>query len=607
MPDVFLSYSREDAAFVARLADALQAAGYSCWWDRQLVSGVRYLTETEEQLQAARAVVVVWSRTSITSHWVADEAAVGRDGNRLAALSFDGSMPPLGFRQFQVTDFAGWRGRTDEPAFQSLLGGLERLVAPHRNGASAVPAVSSTRPGLAQSPSKVPRRRLAVLLGLGAVLTTGLLWAVFRQTPTSPDTTAATSGQTTTAPAAAEFPRDPDLRRAFGLTQQLNVIREDVLLAEEIATRVVERSPADPEAVTVMAHVQAVMLLRNFEFTAERTAKARRYCERAVMLSPQDPVALSALAIFLAFRGNEPVRAERLAREATALAPLNPWPWRVLHRIAADPAKAVIIGEQNVLRFPKDALARYQLALTYRDLGRRQDFERALDETIALAPVGNAIDWRARNLLLRGDFAAARSALEQVPERLRGEERSVLTAFVFGLFAGDADYGLAALERYPESWFYGAAVYRGPKALLQAVLLQRAGRGELARDRFDAAVRQIREYRAQRPDDPSTHNEEAFALVGLGRLQEARAAHRVAMQLLERPAKIPLYSISGFGPFLRSLLVGDREGALQLAREYAEDPASRRSIRERFALDPRLAPFRNDRELLAILAEPKNP
>lgn len=82
----------------------------------------------------------------------------------------------------------------------------------------------------------------------------------------------------------------------------------------------------------------------------------------------------------------------------------------------------------------------------------------------------------------------------------------MLTAFVFGLFAGDADYGLAALERYPESWFYGAAVYQGPKALLQAVLLQRAGRGELARDRFDAALRQLREYRAQRPDDPSTHN-----------------------------------------------------------------------------------------------------
>lgn len=52
--------------------------GYSCWWDRDLVSGARYLVETEAQLKAAKAVVVIWSRTSIASHWVADEAGAGR-------------------------------------------------------------------------------------------------------------------------------------------------------------------------------------------------------------------------------------------------------------------------------------------------------------------------------------------------------------------------------------------------------------------------------------------------------------------------------------------------------------------------------------------------
>jgi TolB-like protein len=128
MTDIFLSYSREDAADAERLAGALQAVGYSCWWDRELVSGSRYLVETEAQLQAAKAVVVIWSSTSITSHWVADEAAAGRDDHRLAALTFDASMPPLGFRQFQVTDFAGWGGGTDELPFRNLLKGLQRLV-----------------------------------------------------------------------------------------------------------------------------------------------------------------------------------------------------------------------------------------------------------------------------------------------------------------------------------------------------------------------------------------------------------------------------------------------------------------------------------------------
>ena len=172
MTDVFISYSREDAAQAQQLAKALQAAGYSCWWDRELVSGARYLVETETQLKTAKAVVVIWSRTSIVSHWVADEAGAGRDDNRLAALTFDGSMPPLGFRQFQVTDFAGWRGGTDESAFQSLLRGLERLVAPH----------SSPTPAVMQS---VPKRRwyLAVAATLGVLAVAVALWFIFRQSP----------------------------------------------------------------------------------------------------------------------------------------------------------------------------------------------------------------------------------------------------------------------------------------------------------------------------------------------------------------------------------------------------------------------------------------
>ena len=122
MADIFISYAREDAGVAERLATALQQAGYSSWWDRKLTSGSRYLKETEAELKAARVVLVVWSKDSIQSHWVADEAAVGRDENRLAAVTFDGSMPPLGFRQFQVTDFSHWKGAPDEPPFQNLIG-----------------------------------------------------------------------------------------------------------------------------------------------------------------------------------------------------------------------------------------------------------------------------------------------------------------------------------------------------------------------------------------------------------------------------------------------------------------------------------------------------
>lgn len=108
MADIFLSYSREDRAAVEPLAEQIAAAGYSVWWDRQLTGGKRYLEETEAELNAAMVVLVAWSKISIASHWVADEAGAGRDTGRLLPITLDGSMPPLGFRQFQTIDFSKW-------------------------------------------------------------------------------------------------------------------------------------------------------------------------------------------------------------------------------------------------------------------------------------------------------------------------------------------------------------------------------------------------------------------------------------------------------------------------------------------------------------------
>lgn len=146
MADIFLSYSREDRATAEQLAATLEASGYSVWWDRNLPGGARYLEVTEAELTAAKAVVVVWTRTSITSHWVADEAGAGRDTGRLAPISTDGSMPPLGFRQFQVMDFTRWSGTPDEPAFAELLATLGRLAEPRST--ARLPHAAANQDGL---------------------------------------------------------------------------------------------------------------------------------------------------------------------------------------------------------------------------------------------------------------------------------------------------------------------------------------------------------------------------------------------------------------------------------------------------------------------------
>ena len=127
-PAVFLSYSRTDQARARPVIDALIAAGFTVWWDGMLRGGDNFLPTTEAALEQARAVVVLWSKTSVDSHWVRDEAQRGRERGCLVPLTIDGSQPRLGFRQFQLIDVAKWRGRADAPEFQPVLDAVGALV-----------------------------------------------------------------------------------------------------------------------------------------------------------------------------------------------------------------------------------------------------------------------------------------------------------------------------------------------------------------------------------------------------------------------------------------------------------------------------------------------
>ncbi len=46
---------------------ALEGAGYSVWWDLHIRGGARFSQEIEREIQAATAVIVVWSEASIKS------------------------------------------------------------------------------------------------------------------------------------------------------------------------------------------------------------------------------------------------------------------------------------------------------------------------------------------------------------------------------------------------------------------------------------------------------------------------------------------------------------------------------------------------------------
>lgn len=160
MGSIFLSYAREDRTYVEKLARALEAAGHDVWWDRRLDSGEEFSTEIEAALDRADVVVVAWSKDSVKSRWVRDEASIGGDSGRLVPITVDGTPPPLGFRQFHTFDLNRWRGSLKDPRVAELLSSLERRLGAKAHGPAAAPAAAR---GRAATSARFPGLRSAIV------------------------------------------------------------------------------------------------------------------------------------------------------------------------------------------------------------------------------------------------------------------------------------------------------------------------------------------------------------------------------------------------------------------------------------------------------------
>jgi TIR domain/Protein of unknown function (DUF1566) len=120
MIDVFLSYAREDRERAGQLAAALEVCGWSVWWDRKIIAGQAFDQVIEQQLEAARCVVVLWSKHSVSSEWVRNEAAAAAERGVLVPALIDEIRLPLEFRRRQTVSLVGWDGDQEDRAFTEL-------------------------------------------------------------------------------------------------------------------------------------------------------------------------------------------------------------------------------------------------------------------------------------------------------------------------------------------------------------------------------------------------------------------------------------------------------------------------------------------------------
>ena len=130
MAKVFLSYDREDLAKAGAIAGVLEEAGHEVWWDRHIRGGAQYSQEIERALADSDAVVVLWSKASVNSEWVRDEAAEGRDRGTLIPVLLEPVKAPMGFRQFQTIDLTDWSDKGGSERASILLDAVAGDRAP---------------------------------------------------------------------------------------------------------------------------------------------------------------------------------------------------------------------------------------------------------------------------------------------------------------------------------------------------------------------------------------------------------------------------------------------------------------------------------------------
>jgi TolB-like protein len=163
--DVFVSYKAEDRAQLLPLVKALEAEGYTVWWDVHIDGGTDWREQIQQHLDAARCVIVAWSKRSVgpEGRFVRDEATRAQRAGSYVPLRIDPVEPPLGFGEVQVIDFVRWKGGRTAPCFFALV----KAVNTHLTGDALV----DRRVTLAQP--KVSRRTV-MAGGAGALAIVGI-------------------------------------------------------------------------------------------------------------------------------------------------------------------------------------------------------------------------------------------------------------------------------------------------------------------------------------------------------------------------------------------------------------------------------------------------
>jgi TolB-like protein len=169
LPDIFLSYSRDDVTIARRFAEGFEREGFSVWWDATLNPGEAFDQAIEKALDEAKAVVVLWSKNSVGSRWVRAEATQANHNGTLVPVMVEPCKRPIIFELMHTADLGHWNGDPNDKAWQSYIAGVRRVVAKDASTAPAAP--------VSRNAQTISAKALGVLVAV-VVIAGGAWWAL---------------------------------------------------------------------------------------------------------------------------------------------------------------------------------------------------------------------------------------------------------------------------------------------------------------------------------------------------------------------------------------------------------------------------------------------
>jgi len=174
MTDIYVTYASEDSERVGAIVGALREAGYDVWWDRDMAPGTDRATAIAGHLDAAKLVLVGWSRASadeVAGKDVIDEAEKANGRGAYLGVMLDQVELPFGFGGHEAIEVAPFRGSSADLA--RIVAGVRRFMAEGQAIVAPLPPPPEVRP-----PGKAPLYAgiAAAVLAVGALAS----WAVIR-------------------------------------------------------------------------------------------------------------------------------------------------------------------------------------------------------------------------------------------------------------------------------------------------------------------------------------------------------------------------------------------------------------------------------------------